>query len=123
MRPDQRGFTTIQYVVATGFSLLFFVLIANLLVDLYARGAVRDALDEGVHAAVPVSSGPADCEARAREVVRSIVGGSLLRLDELRCAREGEMLVARARISLRSWLPMVVPDWHLDLRAAALPEP
>ena len=111
-----------QYVVATGFSLVLFVLVANLLVDLYDRGAVRDALDEGVRAAVPARATPADCEAQAREVVQSIAGGSLLNVEELRCEREGDFVVARAEISLRSWLPMFVPDWHLRLRASALPE-
>src|SRR6185369_11572384 len=68
LRRDEGGFTTLQYVVATGFSLVLFVLVANLLVDLYARGAVRDALDEGVRAQVP-GAAPADaCEARARGV-------------------------------------------------------
>ena len=55
-RNGEHGFTTIQYVVATGFSLLLFVLVANLLVDLYERGAVRDALDEGVRAGVPAAA-------------------------------------------------------------------
>jgi hypothetical protein len=118
----ESGFTTIQYVVATGFSLLLFVLIANLLVDLYARGAVRAALEEGVRAAVPATTGPEDCEARAREVIASIAGGSLLRVHEIGCAYEGEMLVARARVSLRSWLPLAVPDWQLQLSARARPE-
>ena len=122
MRRDEGGFTTLQYVVATGFSLLLFVLVANLLVDLYARGAVRDALDEGVRAAVPMTSTPADCEVRVHEVIRSIAGGSLLRVDELRCERDGDSVVARADISLRSWLPMLVPDWRLQLRASARQE-
>jgi hypothetical protein len=118
----EAGFTTIQYVAATGLSLLLFVLIANLLVDLYARGAARTALEEGVRAAVPAGTGPADCEARAREVIASIAGGSLLRVDELRCAYDGETIVAHARVSLQSWLPMTVPDWRLTLEAVARPE-
>ncbi len=122
MRRDQGGFTTLQYVVATGFSLVLFVLVANLLVDLYTRGAVRDALDEGVRAAVPLRTTPDDCEARVGEVIRSIAGGSLLRVDELRCERDGQFVVARAEISLRSWLPMMVPDWRVHLRASALQE-
>ena len=122
MSADQRGFTTLQYVVATGFSLVLFVMVGNLLVDLYERGAVRDALDEGVHAAVPAAATTVDCEARARDVLRSIAGGSLLRVEELRCERENEFVVARARVSLRSWLPMVVPDWSLRVRAAAVSE-
>ena len=91
------GFTTIQYVVATGFSLLLFVLVANLLVDLYERGAVRDALDEGVRAGVPVAASADDCLARARDVVTSIAGGSSLRVDRLTCERDGDRVVATAR--------------------------
>jgi hypothetical protein len=116
---DARGFTTIQYVVATSFSLLLFVAMANFLVDLYQRGAVRDALDEGVRAAVPRSAGPAECEARARDVIQQVAGGSLLRIDLLQCAREGDLVVARAHVTLRSWVPFIVPSLHLDLRAAA----
>jgi hypothetical protein len=119
VRRDQSGFTTLQYVVATGFSLVLFVLVANLLVDLYARGAVRDALDEGVRAAVPSTATAADCEARVHEVIRSIAGGSLLRVEALRCERDGDSVVARADVSLRSWVPMLVPDWRLQLRASA----
>jgi len=123
VRRAEAGFTTLQYVVAAGFSLLLFVLVGNLLVDLYERGAVRDGLDEGVRAAVPARADPASCEARAREVVRTIAGGSLLHVDELECTRDGAFVVATARVSLRSWLPMLVPDWHVRLRAAALQEP
>ena len=122
MRRDQGGFTTLQYVVATGFSLVLFVLVANVLVDLYTRGAVRDALDEGVRAAVPMTSTAADCEARVNEVIRSVAGGSLLRVDDLRCERDGDSVVASADVALRSWLPMLVPDWRLQLRASARQE-
>ncbi len=118
----EAGFTTIQYVVASTLSLLLFVLMANLLVDTYERGAVRDALDEGVRAAVPSAATPADCEARARDVLRSVTGGSLLRVDSLTCTRDGQFVVAHARIVLRSWLPMLVRDWRVELRASALQE-
>jgi len=122
LRRDQDGFTTLQYVVATGFSLVLFVLLANLLVDLYARGAVRDALDEGVRASVPIAATAADCEARVREVIDSIAGGSLVHVDALRCERVADSVVARAEISLRSWLPVMIPDWHVRLRASAVQE-
>ena len=39
---------TLQYVLATACSLIVFVLLVNVVVDLYARGAVRAAIDEGV---------------------------------------------------------------------------
>jgi hypothetical protein len=119
---SESGFTTVQYAVASGFSLLLFVLIANLLVDLYARGAVRSALEEGARAAVPEGTGLAECEARAREGISTVAGGSLVRVRDVRCAYEDRMIVARAHVSLRSWLPFAVPDWELRLEAAAAPE-
>jgi len=122
MHSDERGFTTVQYVVAASFSLILFVVVANVLVNLYARGAVRDALDEGVRAAVPASATAGACEARARDVIATIVGGSVLHVHQLQCERTRDRIVARADISLRSWVPNVVPDWRLHLRASAVPE-
>jgi hypothetical protein len=119
LKRAESGFTTLQYVVATGFSLLLFVMVGNLLVDLYVRGAVRDALDEGVRAAVPAAATPAACEARAREVVAAIAGGSTVRVNALECEQVGTRVVATASVSLQSWLPMLVPDWRLELQAAA----
>jgi DNA-binding NarL/FixJ family response regulator len=98
---------------------LLFVMVANLLVDLYERGAVRDALDEGVRAGVPASASAEECLARARAVVESIASGSSLRVDSMTCARDGDRVVANAHISLRSWFPVLLPDWELDLRASA----
>ena len=121
-RGGQRGFTTIQYVIAVAWSMVLLVLVANLVVDLYARGAVRDALDDGVRAgAAAVSPGPA-CEARAHAVVSGLVRGPLVEAD-LHCREEGAFVVADANVALQSWLPMLVPDWHIKLRAVALREP
>ena len=57
---------------------MLLVLIANLVVDLYARGAVRDALDDGVRAGAPAVGPVVACEARAHEVVSGLVRGPLL---------------------------------------------
>jgi hypothetical protein len=120
-RHSDRGFVTIQYVAATALSLLLLVLVANLLVDLYARGAIRDALDEGVRAAAPVDATVDACEARAREVLDALVRGPIADVD-LECRQDGAWVVADARVSLESWLPMLVPDWRMRLRAEALRE-
>jgi hypothetical protein len=116
-----RGFVTVQYVAAVGFSLLLLVLVANLVVDLYARGAIRDALDEGVRAAVPVDASAAACERRARDVIAALVRGPVADA-EVECREDGSWIVAEARVSLESWLPMLVPDWRMHLRAEALRE-
>jgi hypothetical protein len=121
-RAGEPGFTTIQYVIAVAWSLVLLVLVANLLVDLYARGAVRDALDDGVRAGSPAAAAVAACEARAHQVVTGLVRGPLLNA-RVHCQDSGAFIVAEAEVSLRSWLPMLVPDWHMTLHAEALREP
>ena len=109
-------------MIAVGWSLVLLVLIANLVVDLYARGAVRDALDDGVRAGAPATEPVAACETRAREVITGLVHGPLLDAG-LRCDTAGAFVVAEAKVSLRSWLPVLVPDWRMTLHAEALREP
>jgi hypothetical protein len=121
-RSREHGFTTIQYVIAVAWSFVLLVLVANLLIDMYARGAVREALDDGVRAGASATA-PADaCETRAREVVNGLVHGPLLHA-RVRCDSSGAFVVATADVSLASWLPMLVPDWNMTLRAEALREP
>ncbi len=119
LRRGEGAFTTIQYVIAVAWSLVLLVLIANLLVDLYARGAIRDALDDGVRAGAPVGASVAACEQRAHEVVSGLVRGPLLQ-TVVHCREEGAFVVADAAVTLRSWLPTLIPDWHMHLHAEAL---
>jgi hypothetical protein len=114
----ESGFATIQYVAVTGFSLVLFVLMANLLVGVYQRGAVRDALDEGVRTVVPAGADPAECERRARGVVDDIAGS--VTVEQLRCDAVPGGVVAVAHITIDSWL--LLPDWHMELRARATRE-
>jgi hypothetical protein len=116
---DERGFVTIQYVLATGCSLILLVMIANLMVDLYARGAVRDALDEGARAGAVVDGGVTACEHRARTVVATLVHGRTREHISVTCEDRGDgWMRATARVRLRSWLPGV-PDWSFTARAVA----
>lgn len=121
-RTRDPGFVTIQYVIAVAWSLLLLVLAANFLVDLYARGAVRDALDDGVRAAAPASQPVAACEARANDVLSGLVRGPLVDA-RVHCDTSGGYVTAEARVSLRSWLPMLMPDWRMTLHAVAQREP
>jgi hypothetical protein len=116
-RESEHGFATIQYVLTVGLSLLLLVLFANLLVDLYARGAVRDALDEGVRAAAPRGADVRACEARAEEVLDGLLHGPFGRDIRIACRGDAGAVVAHAEGALPSWLPIAVPPWHLDLEA------
>jgi hypothetical protein len=104
-------------VATVAFSLLLLVLFANLLVDLYARGAVRDALDEGVRAAAPRHADVGACEARAKEVLDGLLHGPFGRDVRISCRAEPGAVVASADGTLPSWLPLAVPPWHLGLEA------
>ena len=119
-RRNQRddGFTTIQYVTATALSLILLVLVANLLVDVYARGAIRDALDEGVRAGAPAVRTAVDCEAKAREVLDGLLRGPVGADVTVTCERDGSVMTAHAEGTLSSWLPALVPDWSFSFDAA-----
>jgi len=119
----EAGFTTIQYVVTVGFSLVLLVMVANVLVDLYARAAIRDALDEGVRAGAPVGAGVPQCEARTREVLGALLRGPIGDGVRVRCDADGSNLVARAEGTLPSWLPIVVPPWRFEFEASMRGEP
>ena len=75
--PRDGGFVTAQFVVVVALSLLFFTMMANVIVFMYGRGVVRAALEEGVRAGSPARASAATCQRAARETMRSLLGGSL----------------------------------------------
>jgi hypothetical protein len=114
---------TVQFTVATAFSLVLLVAVANVLVDLYARGALHDALDEGVRAGVVAAARDGDpvaaCEQRANEVMGELLRGPVGNDVRVSCEQRGDGWVrARANARFPSWLPGV-PDWRVELNAAA----
>jgi hypothetical protein len=122
VRRAEHGFATIQFTVAVGFSLVLLVLLANLFVDLYARAAIRGALDEGARAGAAYGGGARACGHRVREALGSVIAGPLGRDVVVRCDDSGRWSVASADVRLRSWLPALVPDWRFRFQAAALEE-
>jgi hypothetical protein len=122
-RRNGTGFTTVQYVLASGFALVLLVFAANLIVDLYLRAAVRDALDEGVRAGVPIGEGAPQCSHRAAQVLADLARGRLGRGVRLSCRERDGWIEAEAEVTLPSFLPALVPARHLTMRAAARREP
>ena len=120
-RADREGgLVTIQYVFAVGISFVLLVLIANLLVDLYARAAVRDALEEGTRAAVPIDAAPSACADRARTVLRGLLQGPIGRDIRVHCDVALGVAAATAEVTLHSWLPGIAPDWNFTVRSVAV---
>lgn len=123
-RERERGMTTAQYVAATGFSLFAFVMMANFVVFLYARGVVRAAVDEGARAGGRFGASAAECEARAGEVLGDLLAGGLGSGVRLSCSEDpaSDVMRARADVVLRGWLPGVMPDWSFTLEAQSVKE-
>jgi hypothetical protein len=116
------GTATLELVTASGLALVLLVLVANLLVDLYARGAIRHALDEGVRAGAPVDAAPGACELAADGALDDLLGGRVGEGVDVRCEQGPTDVVARADAVLPSWLPALVPDWSFTLTSESTRE-
>jgi hypothetical protein len=99
-----------------------FVALANLVVDLYARGVVRAAVDEGARAGASIDASAAECEQRARDVVRNLLGGELGRDVHVECHEEQGRMTAGIVVVLHGWIADVVPDWSFRLVGSATKE-
>jgi len=113
--------TTIQYAFATALVLVVFVMVANVIVDLYARGAVRAAVDEAARAGARVDATTADCATRAGEVLVGLVGPTLRSGVDVRCEVSDGVVTARADVELPSWLAWM-PDWAFTSIGTAVKE-
>ena len=113
--------TTLPFVLATAFSLVLFVMIANVIVDLYARGAVRAAVDEAARTGARFDAGVGDCDARAHEVLEGLVGDRLRSGIVVSCATDGRVVTAHADVRLASWLAWL-PEWRFTVVGTAVEE-
>jgi hypothetical protein len=113
--------TTIQYVAAIGLSLVVFVTMANFVVDLYARGVVRSAIDEGARAGAAIDSSAADCERRAGDVLAGLLGRAPGRSVDVSCREVDGAVHADAGVVLPGWIPGV-PAWSFTVDASVVKE-
>lgn len=118
---DERGFLTPQMVLAIALSFVVLVMMVNLIVFQYGRGAVRAAVDEGVRRGTREPASVADCETRAREVVQALLGGPMGDGVSIGCAEVNGQMRAVAKVVFPGWLPGV-PDWSFSIGAAGVKE-
>ena len=117
------GFVTVQFTVAVALSLVFLVMLCNVIVFMYARGVVRAALDEGVHTGSRASQSTAQCQAAALATKRALLGGPLGANIAITCTLSpaGDLVQASASGTLQSWFPFI-PDWPVNATASAVKE-
>ena len=118
-RDDTSGFASIEYVLAAAFTLLLFVVASNVIVDLYIRAAVREALDEGARAAVVAGRDANDCRRKAEQVLTTLVTRYHGSSFAVSCELDAGWVVARARVAVPGFAPMLIPTWHFELEARA----
>ena len=97
-------------------------MLANFVVDLYARGAIRAAVDEGARAGAPIDSSVAECERRAQDALDDLLGGAMRSGVRVDCVESPGTIRAQATVVLHGWLPGVVPDWSFSLTGTAVKE-
>ena len=95
---------------------------ANFVVDLYARGVVRAAVDEGARAGAAIDASAADCERRARDVLGGLLGGGAGGPSRWRCLRgDRGAMHAQAQVVLAGWVPGV-PTWTFTVDGTVVKE-
>ncbi|HEU5003221.1 MAG TPA: hypothetical protein VFW71_10650 [Actinomycetota bacterium] len=107
-------------------SMLVLVVVANLIVFQYGRGAVRAAVDEGARQGARSGTPVATCTHHAQQALDDLLGagrpGSMGAAVTVSCAEAAGNLVATARGTWPAWLPPV-PAWSFTVTASAVEEP
>jgi Flp pilus assembly protein TadG len=119
-RIDDKGVSSVQFVLASALALILFLTLANLVVVQYGKGAVRSALEQGARAGT--ISGVAVCEETASQVVDDLLGGRMSDGLVLSCSLSGGSMVASASAVFESWTPLT-PDFGFSLSSSAVVEP
>lgn len=109
-----------QFVLASALGLLVFLMMANLVVVQYGRGAIRSAVEQGARAGA-ISGDAHDCVSKADAVVRQLLGGRMSDGLDLVCTATGSAMVASAAATFDSWLP-VTPDFDVAITSEAVLE-
>jgi hypothetical protein len=116
-RLRDRGFTSLQFLVASSFALILFAVLANVVVVQYSRGAMRSALDQGVRAGSIAGTEEA-CEDRVSQVLEQLLGGSIGESVVFDCLVAGPLMRATGELVVNSWTPFTA-DFDLRLSAEA----
>jgi hypothetical protein len=117
---NDRGVSSVQFILASGLALILFLALANLVVVQYGRGALRSALEQGARAGTV--SGATVCELVAGEVIDDLLGGRMSDDLSIGCEIQGSFVVASGHAIFESWTPMT-PDFSIDMSARAVVEP
>ena len=98
---------------------LVFVGAMNLVVDEYAKGAIRTAVDEGAQAGAAAGGSVTVCRAEAAQVRRDLLPGPFGAGVVVTCGVQGDTVVAAAQGYLPTLVPPV-PRVHVSIEGLSL---
>lgn len=93
-------------VAAVAFSMIVLIWATNAIVLFYVKGAVRQSLDEAVHAGVGtgINGDPAGaCAARLDEALQGLLASSMRSGVQAQCSATGDDVVATATVNIEGW--------------------
>lgn len=121
MISGDRGVSSVQFLLAAALGLLVFLILANVVVVQYGRGAIRSALEQGARAG-SIQGDTAVCVARVGEVLDQLLGGRMSDRLDAECVSSGTVMTASADAVFESWTPLL-SDFQVELSTDALIEP
>ena len=112
----------ITSTVAIAMSMVVFVMCANVIAVMYARGVVRGALDEGARAGAASGAQTAECEQRIGQVLDQLLAGQMGDGISYTCDADDDQVVATSHAAFPGWLPGM-PTASFQLAAQSVKEP
>jgi hypothetical protein len=119
-RLSDRGFASVQFVVAAALALVVVVWLADALVVRYAEGVMGVAAREAARAGSV--DGRASCLAEATAWLDDGLGGSMGDAVSVRCVASPSIVTATVEGTFDAWMPGVAA-WEVSRTASAVREP
>lgn len=113
-RHRETGSALVTGVFAIGFLLVVFLGAFSLVVEEYAKGVVRAAVDEAARAGATVGGSLISCEMEGAQVTADLLPGPLGQGVMINCRVEGNMMVA-SYVGGVQGLIAPVPSLHLSI--------
>ena len=105
-RCDERGMTTPTIAFAVGMSFVVLLWAANAFVFWYVKGAVRQSLDEGIHAGLtvgPNGNSAGACNTRVDDALHGLLATPMQPKVHATCSATDTEIQATATMNLSGW--------------------
>jgi hypothetical protein len=110
----ETGSAVVPGALAIAILLVVFIGALNFVLDEYAKGAIRTAVDEAAQAGATAGGSLSACQAEVTQVRGNLLPGPFGNGVSVTCAQQGDEMLSSATGALPSLLPLV-PAIHVSL--------